>query len=83
MDELGVIGLVAGLWIALAQPATWRALRPARVLRILLRPWVLLGVLILVGNTGDIPARATVLNAAIAAVMPAASAATKLTINTG
>ncbi len=37
-----------GAW-ALAQPATWRALRPARVLRILLRPWVLLGILILVG----------------------------------
>jgi hypothetical protein len=39
---------IVGVW-ALAQPATWRALRPARVLRILLRPWVLLGVLILVG----------------------------------
>src|SRR6185312_2931204 len=34
---------------ALAQPATWRALRPARVLRIALKPWVLLGILILVG----------------------------------
>jgi hypothetical protein len=34
---------------ALAQPATWRALRPARVLRIVLRPWVLLGILVLVG----------------------------------
>src|ERR1700742_3715866 len=33
---------------ALAQPATWRALRPGRVLRILLRPWVLLGILVLV-----------------------------------
>ncbi|HTR76327.1 MAG TPA: hypothetical protein VMH33_13825 [Solirubrobacterales bacterium] len=33
---------------ALAQPATWRALRPGRVLRILLRPWVLIGVLVLV-----------------------------------
>jgi hypothetical protein len=39
---------IVGVW-ALAQPATWRALRPARVLRIVLRPWVLLGVLILVG----------------------------------
>jgi hypothetical protein len=39
---------IVGVW-ALAQPATWQALRPARVLRILLRPWVLLGVLILVG----------------------------------
>ncbi|HEX4732643.1 MAG TPA: hypothetical protein VH299_15330 [Solirubrobacterales bacterium] len=36
------------VWAA-AQPATWRALRPARVLRILLRPWVLLGILVLVG----------------------------------
>ena len=34
---------------ALAQPATWRALRPARVLRIVLKPWVLLGILVLVG----------------------------------
>jgi hypothetical protein len=33
---------------ALAQPATWRALRPGRVLRIVLRPWVLLGILVLV-----------------------------------
>jgi hypothetical protein len=39
---------IVGVW-ALAQPATWRALRPARVLRILLRPWVLLGILVLVG----------------------------------
>jgi hypothetical protein len=39
---------IVGVW-ALAQPATWRALRPARVLRILLRPWVLLGIVILVG----------------------------------
>jgi hypothetical protein len=39
---------IVGVW-ALAQPATWRALRPARVLRIVLRPWVLLGILILVG----------------------------------
>jgi hypothetical protein len=36
------------IW-ALAQPATWRALRPARVLRIVLKPWVLLGILVLVG----------------------------------
>src|ERR1700744_3702947 len=36
------------VWAA-AQPATWRALRPARLLRILLRPWVLLGILVLVG----------------------------------
>jgi hypothetical protein len=35
-------------WAA-AQPATWRALRPGRVARILLRPWVLLGILVLVG----------------------------------
>jgi hypothetical protein len=35
-------------WAA-AQPATWRALRPARVLRILLKPWVLIGILVLVG----------------------------------
>src|ERR1700744_5030270 len=35
------------VWAA-AQPAPWRALRPARVLRILLRPWVLLGILVLV-----------------------------------
>jgi hypothetical protein len=33
---------------ALAQPATRRALRPGRVLRIVLRPWVLLGILVLV-----------------------------------
>ncbi|MBS1883131.1 MAG: hypothetical protein JSS97_09265 [Actinobacteria bacterium] len=33
---------------ALAQPATWGALRPARVLRIALKPWVLLGILVLV-----------------------------------
>ena len=39
---------IVGVW-ALAQPATWRALRPARVLRILLRPWVLLGIVVLVG----------------------------------
>jgi hypothetical protein len=39
---------IVAVW-ALAQPATWRLLRPARVLRILLRPWVLLGILILVG----------------------------------
>jgi hypothetical protein len=38
---------IVGVW-ALAQPALWRALRPARVLRILARPWVLLGVLVLV-----------------------------------
>jgi hypothetical protein len=38
---------IVGVW-ALAQPALWRALRPARVLRILLRPWVLLGILVLV-----------------------------------
>jgi hypothetical protein len=36
------------IW-ALAQPATWRALRPARVLRIVLRPWVLLGIVIVAG----------------------------------
>ncbi len=39
---------IVAVW-ALAQPATWRLLRPARVLRILLRPWVLLGILVLVG----------------------------------
>jgi hypothetical protein len=39
---------IVAIW-ALAQPATWRALRPARVLRILLRPWVLVGILVLVG----------------------------------
>jgi hypothetical protein len=39
---------IVAVW-ALAQPATWRLLRPARVMRILLRPWVLLGVLVLVG----------------------------------
>jgi hypothetical protein len=38
---------IAVVW-ALAQPATWRALRPERVLRIVLRPWVLLGILVLV-----------------------------------
>jgi hypothetical protein len=38
---------IVGVW-ALAQPATRRALRPGRVLRIVLRPWVLLGVLVLV-----------------------------------
>jgi hypothetical protein len=38
---------IVGAW-ALAQPATWRALRPGRVLRILLRPWVLLGIVVLV-----------------------------------
>jgi hypothetical protein len=35
------------IWAA-AQPATWRLLRPARVLRFVLRPWVLLGILVLV-----------------------------------
>src|SRR6201996_8096861 len=35
------------VWAA-AQPATWRALRPARVLRIVLKPWVLLGIVVLV-----------------------------------
>jgi hypothetical protein len=39
---------IVGVW-ALAQPATWRMLRPARVLRIVFKPWVLLGILILVG----------------------------------
>src|SRR6201996_7608024 len=39
---------IVAVWAA-AQPATWRALRPARVLRILLKPWVLIGVLVLVG----------------------------------
>jgi hypothetical protein len=34
---------------ALAQPATWRALRPGRVVRILMKPWVLLGIVVLVG----------------------------------
>ncbi|MFT3866305.1 MAG: hypothetical protein QM729_18755 [Solirubrobacterales bacterium] len=34
---------------ALAQPATWRALRPGRVVRILLKPWVLIGIVVLVG----------------------------------
>jgi hypothetical protein len=38
---------IVGAW-ALAQPATWRALRPGRMLRILLRPWVLLGIVVLV-----------------------------------
>jgi hypothetical protein len=38
---------IVGVW-ALAQPATRRALRPGRVLRIVLRPWVLLGLLVLV-----------------------------------
>ncbi|HEY2054530.1 MAG TPA: hypothetical protein VGH14_11400 [Solirubrobacterales bacterium] len=36
------------VWAA-AQPATWRALRPGRVIRILLKPWVLLGIIVLVG----------------------------------
>jgi hypothetical protein len=36
------------VWAA-AQPATWRVLRPGRVARVLLRPWVLLGILVLVG----------------------------------
>ncbi len=35
-------------WAA-AQPATWRMVRPGRVIRILLKPWVLLGILVLVG----------------------------------
>jgi len=39
---------IVAVWAA-AQPATWRALRPGRVLRILLKPWVLLGILVLVG----------------------------------
>jgi hypothetical protein len=38
---------IVGVW-AIAQPALWRALRPARVLRFVLRPWVLLGILVLV-----------------------------------
>jgi hypothetical protein len=38
---------IVGVWAA-AQPATWRALRPARVLRILLKPWVLIGIVVLV-----------------------------------
>jgi len=36
------------VWAA-AQPATRRALRPGRVARILTRPWVLLGILVLAG----------------------------------
>ncbi len=39
---------IVAVW-ALAQPATWRALRPGRVLRIMLRPWVLIGIVVLVG----------------------------------
>ncbi len=39
---------IVAVWAA-AQPATWRALRPGRVLRILVKPWVLLGILVLVG----------------------------------
>jgi hypothetical protein len=39
---------IVGVW-ALAQPALWRALRPLRVLRIVLKPWVLLGIVVLVG----------------------------------
>jgi hypothetical protein len=39
---------IVAVW-ALAQPATRRVLRPGRVLRILLRPWVLLGILVLGG----------------------------------
>jgi hypothetical protein len=39
---------IVAVWAA-AQPATWRALRPARVLRIVLKPWVLVGILVLVG----------------------------------
>jgi hypothetical protein len=39
---------ILAVWAA-AQPATWRALRPGRVLRILTRPWVLLGIVVLVG----------------------------------
>lgn len=39
---------IVAVWAA-AQPATWRALRPGRVLRILTRPWVVLGILVLVG----------------------------------
>ncbi|HEY2479079.1 MAG TPA: hypothetical protein VGI17_10150 [Solirubrobacterales bacterium] len=38
---------IAVVW-AFAQPATRRALRPGHVLRILLKPWVLLGILVLV-----------------------------------
>src|ERR1700760_837694 len=37
---------IVGVW-ALAQPALWRALRPARVLRIVFKPWVLLGIVII------------------------------------
>ena len=39
---------IVAVW-ALAQPATWKVLRPGRVLRILLRPWVLLGIIVLAG----------------------------------
>lgn len=39
---------IIGVW-ALAQPALWRALRPARVLRIVFKPWVLLGILVVAG----------------------------------
>jgi hypothetical protein len=39
---------IVAVWAA-AQPATWRALRPGRVVRILLKPWVLLGIVVLVG----------------------------------
>jgi hypothetical protein len=39
---------IVGVW-ALAQPALWRALRPARVLRIVFKPWVLLGIVVLAG----------------------------------
>ncbi|MBS1885770.1 MAG: hypothetical protein JSU06_01125 [Actinobacteria bacterium] len=38
---------IVAVWTA-AQPATWRALRSGRVARILLKPWVVIGVLLLV-----------------------------------
>jgi hypothetical protein len=39
---------IVAVWAA-AQPATWRLLRPGRVLRFVLRPWVLLALVVLVG----------------------------------
>jgi hypothetical protein len=53
VDELGVIGLVAGLWIALAQPAgagVGRSAYPARL------GWLLVGLSVVLLLTGTLSA---------------------------
>jgi hypothetical protein len=53
VDELGVIGLVAGLWIALAQPAGPGVRRSAYPVRL---GWLLVGISVVLLLTGTLAA---------------------------